>query len=615
MLQLEQEVDDMKIRYINGKRIYYAFLAGAREVTQQRKHLNEINVFPVADGDTGSNMASTLNHILTTVKPTSAMDETLKSIADASLAGARGNSGIILAQFINGVAAEVRQHQVMTAQSFGQTLVNSVPYAYESMAQPVEGTMLTIIKTWAEAFHEAGKRSNDFVEILNSSLDQAREALMRTPEKLEVLRKSKVVDSGAQGFVHFLEGIVKLIQSGNIRQFLERQLMPEVESLPVEALSPDEATYRFCTEGMITGEELPLNTIKSFLIQQGDSVIVAGNESRCRFHLHTDYPERVFVKLRKYGMITDQKVDDMVRQQDALFRKKTKVALVTDSIADIPQAFQDQYQIYQIPLQVMVEGSPFLDQVTVTTPMLFDFLDEVKEYPTSSQPTIKKVREMLEFLLQQYDDILMLAVSAQNSGTWQAFQQTAKEMQQEGKRINVIDTKKNSGAEGLLVMKAAEAIHEGKTLDEVTDLVKQWIPLTHIFVSVATFEYMVRGGRVSPMKGKMAKWMNLKPIVSLDEDGKGIAFGKAFSRSANTRKIMEIVAKMNRENPVERYCVVHADAFDKAEEFAGLLEEMTGKPPAYITEISPIVALNAGRGAVAVALVQHMSEKKEQRLQ
>lgn len=135
----------MKIRYVNGTRIYYAFLAGTREVMQQRRHLNEINVFPVADGDTGSNLASTLNHILETVKPTTSIYETLQAIADASLAGARGNSGMILAQFLNGLASEVHQHQVMTAERFGQTLVNSVPYAYDSMATPVEGTMLTVI--------------------------------------------------------------------------------------------------------------------------------------------------------------------------------------------------------------------------------------------------------------------------------------------------------------------------------------------------------------------------------------------------------------------------------------------------------------------------------------
>ena len=599
----------MKISYINGKRIYYAFLAGTREVMQQRRHLNEINVFPVADGDTGNNMVSTLNHILNSVEPAVGIDETMHSIADASLAGARGNSGIILAQFINGVASEVRQHRTMNTQSFGQTLVRSVPYAYGSMAEPVEGTMLTVIKAWAEAFHEAGNKSNDFTDVLAKSLEQAQDALMKTPEKLDILRKSKVVDSGAQGFVSFLEGIAKLIQSGNVRYFLSQEPIAAV-AMPAEKMTQEETTYRYCTEGMIAGSHIDREQIKEILQYKGDSVIVAGNDSMCKFHLHTDNPEQIFYELRSHGVITEQKVDDMKRQQDALFRRKNKVALISDSIADLPAEFQDEYQIFRIPLQVLVDGSPYLDQTTITTKMLFQLIEQSAEYPTSSQPTIQRVRENLEYLAEQYDEILMLSVSAQNSGTWQVFKQAALESQRDGKKITVIDTKKNSGAEGLLVMKAAEAISEGKTLDEVASLVEEWIPLTHIFVSLATFEYMVKGGRVSPMKGKLAKWLNLKPIVSLDETGKGVAFDKAFSRKANTRKIMQIVGKMNQDKEIERYCVVHAEAPDKAAEYAGLLEKIIGKPPAYITEISPIVALNAGRGAVAVAFVQ--SDNPEQ---
>jgi uncharacterized protein len=599
----------MKISYINGKRIYYAFLAGTREVMQQRRHLNEINVFPVADGDTGNNLASTLNHILNSVEPAGGIDETMHSIADASLAGARGNSGIILAQFINGVASEVKQHRSMNTQSFGQTLVRSVPYAYGSMAEPVEGTMLTVIKAWAEAFHEAGKKSSDFTDVLAKSLEQAQEALMKTPEKLDILKKSKVVDSGAQGFVSFLEGIVKLIQSGNVRYFLGQEPTAAV-ALPAEKMTQEETTYRYCTEGMIAGNNIDRELIKQMLQHKGDSVIVAGNDSMCKFHLHTDNPEQIFYELRAHGAITEQKVDDMKRQQDALFRRKNRVALIADSIADLPAEIMDEYQIYRIPLQVLVDGSPYLDQTTITTKMLFQMIEQSAEYPTSSQPTIQRVRENLEFLVEQYDEILMLSVSAQNSGTWQVFKQAALESRRDGKEITVIDTKKNSGAEGLLVMKAAEAISEGKTLDEVAALVEEWIPLTHIFVSLATFEYMVKGGRVSPMKGKLAKWLNLKPIVSLDETGKGVAFDKAFSRKANTKKIMQIVGKMNQDRAIERYCVVHAEAPDKAAEYAGLLEKIIGKPPAFITEISPIVALNAGRGAVAVAFVQSYKPEK-----
>ena len=594
----------MKIRYINGRRLYYAFLAGTSEVKQQRKHLNQINVFPVADGDTGSNLVSTLTHILDSVTPDFAMNETIKSIADASLSGARGNSGIIFAQFINGLAAEVKEHHVVNAQSFGQMLVRSVPYAYGSMSTPVEGTMLTVIRAWAEAFHEAGKKTNDIVEILAHSLEEAKEALANTPEKLEILKKSRVVDSGGHGFVLFLEGICKLIQSGNIREFLHETIRLTAEESVQEVLSPENTTFRYCAEGLIAGEHINTRDMRKMLESFGDSVIVAGNEKKSRIHLHTDVPEQVFMKLRHFGNITEQKADDMVRQQDALFHKKASVALVTDTIADLPQSLLDQFQVYRIPLQVMIDGSPFLDQTTVTTSTFFEILDEVEEYPTSSQPTIQKVKETLEFLLQQYDDVLMLAVSAQNSGTWQVFQQVAQEMSREGKRIRVIDTKKNSGAEGLLVMKAAEAIQQGDDLETVEEKIRKWIPNTHIFVSVATFEYMVRGGRVSPMKGKVAKWLNLKPIVSLDEEGKGIAFGKAFSRKANTRKIMKIVKDLHSKKSVERYCVVHAEAEEKALEYAALAEKILGRPPAYITEISPIVALNAGKGAVALALVQ-----------
>ncbi len=210
----------------------------------------------------------------------------------------------------------------------------------------------------------------------------------------------------------------------------------------------------------------------------------------------------------------------------------------------------------------------------------------------------------MDFLVSHYEKVLVLTVSGSISGTYQAIQREAEKYNEKGEKVAVIDTLKNSGAQGLLVLKAAEAIQKGKSFEEVKTLVKNLIPQTHIFVSVATFEYMVRGGRVSPMKGKLAKWLNLKPIVSLDEKGKGIAFAKAFSRKANTRKILEIVSGLHREKPVQDYCIVHGDASDQAEEYREKLVKIIGKEPMYITGISPIVALSSGKEAVAVSLVQ-----------
>ncbi len=594
----------VKVRYLDGRRLHYAFLAGAEAVARDRGELNRINVFPVADGDTGTNLSMTLDHILDESGPHRSLHGALEGIAQASLAGARGNSGMILAQLLNGMAAELRGERAATAPAFGSGLLRAVPHAYSAVAKPVEGTMLTVLRVWAEAFGNLCQSSRDFAEALSRSLEQAHEALRKTPEQLEVLRRGRVVDSGAQGLVRFLEGIAGLTGRAHLRSALRRAKSIRLETTPVEGEISTELTARYCAEGYLAGNALPQASIRAYLEQQGDSVIVAGGEERLRFHLHTDHPEKVFTELRSHGTFLEQKVDDMERQQDALYRRRSPVALGTDSIADIPQELLDRYQIHLLPLQVLVDGSAFLDRVTLSPGQLFDLLERVEEYPTSSQPTARQAREWLEFLSTHYESIVMLAVSSPISGTYQTLRQAAQPLMDEGHKIAVIDTRLNSAAQGLLVLKAAEALDAGATHEELVASIDRWIPRTRIFVSVATFEYMVRGGRVSPLKGRIGKYLNLKPIVSLDEQGRGVAFGKAFSRRANTKKIMATVAELQAQAPIDKYCIVHADAPEKAREYERRLTALLGKPPEYITEISPIVALNAGRGAVAVAVMQ-----------
>jgi len=594
----------MKVGVVDGKRIYHAFSAGTQEVIEHRRDLNAINVFPVADADTGTNLALTLEHTLNAVRPEASPIGTLRAIADASLSGARGNSGVILAQFLNGLSAEMTPEPEVSAADFGASLVRSVPYAYGAVAQPVEGTMLTVIKAWSEGFQRLCKTTADFSEVFVRSLDHARASLRKTPEMLAVLKKASVVDAGAQGVVHFLEGVARLIQEGGFRRVLRRPDAAQLEQVPTLAESPDAANFRYCADGYLSGTDLPLQRIRQRLEKAGDSVIVAGSRERVRFHVHTDAPEEIYLDLARYGTFSQQKVDDMVRQQDVLRRRSATIALVTDSIADIPRDLLDHHQVHLVPLQLMVDGGTFLDRITVAPGQIFDVIDRAEEFPTSSQPPLPQVQELFAFLTEHYDSIIALPVSSQISGTFQSFRKAAEAYNNGHERVSVIDTRLNSGAQGLLVLAAAEAIAAGKRHQEVVQLVERLIPRTRIFVSVATFEYMVRGGRVSPLKGKVARWLNMKPIVSLDPQGKGVAFATAFSRRANTKKIMEIVAKLHRAHPIEKYCIVHADAGARATAYADELTAMLGRPPAYITEISPIVALSAGRGAVAVATMQ-----------
>lgn len=190
---------------INGQTIYQAFISGANEVIKEKIELNRINVFPIADGDTGNNLAYTMNSIIENAEPFASPKETLGSIADAALMGARGNSGIIFAQFINGVFMETDDTDYFEMKDFARIVKKAGEYAYKAISDPVEGTMITVIDEWADSLVYLADSSKDFLELFSDSLKDAWVSLNETSEKLQVLKDANVVDSGGKGFVHLLK--------------------------------------------------------------------------------------------------------------------------------------------------------------------------------------------------------------------------------------------------------------------------------------------------------------------------------------------------------------------------------------------------------------------------
>ncbi|HCK98634.1 MAG TPA: dihydroxyacetone kinase, partial [Candidatus Marinimicrobia bacterium] len=187
----------MKIKYIDGKRLNRGIKAGAKKVYDNQDHLNEINVFPVPDADTGSNMASTLKTVVENMDEDAneSIDASSRKIADSALMGARGNSGVILAQFFHGLAKGLEERIKITTEQFGKAVQQAKESAYEALNQPKEGTILTVMKDWAENIYQNSKKVVDFQELLHNGLDVARKSLENTKTKLESLRKANVVDS------------------------------------------------------------------------------------------------------------------------------------------------------------------------------------------------------------------------------------------------------------------------------------------------------------------------------------------------------------------------------------------------------------------------------------
>jgi uncharacterized protein len=593
----------MSITFMNSENIYYAFRSGAHAVIKQKKELNNINVFPVPDGDTGTNLACLMQAILEEAKMRDSAKETMYSIAEAALNGARGNSGIIFAQFINGIYMALNEKRQISIADFSIAAKNAVAYAYQSITNPVEGTILTVMRDWSESLYILKDKTSDFAQLFNRSLEDALQSLIRTPDKLKVLKDASVVDSGAKGFVHFLEGATYYLTTLNISETAESELSADEEyETDVHQLENVDLTHRYCTEALIKGKDISLQQIKQSLQHLGDSLIVAGGSTKVRVHIHTNSPADIIHRLREFGQIIQQKADDMARQYDAVHARKHKIALVTDSIADLPRELMDQYQIHMIPLNIIIEESSYLDKITISPTYLYERMDDHGNYPTSSQPSQKAAEDFLKYLKSHYEKIIVITVSKQMSGTFDTIVKASQNIGLNEKEIAIIDSKLNSGAQGLVVLKAAEDIAAGKEFPEIIKSIQHTIENTTIFVSIQTLKYMVRSGRVKKIQGIAAKLVNLKPVVSIDTQGTGTITGKALSLKGNTKKIQSLVSEILETNKVVKYSIVHADATIRAQHFEQIFTSLIGKKPEYTTDISSIVAMNAGVGSVGIAL-------------
>lgn len=517
---------------LTNELIYKSFMIGAKNVIQEKNGLNAINVFPVPDGDTGSNLASMMTTIIEKARLGVNTEETMQSIADAAIVGARGNSGIIFAQYIYGFSLGVKADN-MTTDDFIQMVENASNHAYRAISKPVEGTMITLMRQFAKTLSTLKNASKNFIELLSKAYESLKEDLSKTPDLLPVLKENKVVDAGAKGFVHFVEGFLKAFKGEDVD--LSHITQDHVEEMHVEHL--EESEFRYCTEALVRGSNFNLEQIKKDLIIFGNSLVVAGTQKTVRIHIHTDTPEHIFSYFDDgNSQIVEQKVDDMKRQYETANHRKYPIALVTDSIADLPSELIESYQIHMVPISLMINEQNYFDKLTIRNERFYQIMDQKGVYPTSSQPNIKTLENLFSFLSTYHKEIIVLTVSQKMSGTYSVFVEAAKKFPDT--RIQVINSKQNSGAEGLLVLKAAELIDQGKSFDEVVEGVEKTIPQSRILVSVKTLKYMIRSGRLKKAKKVVAQALNLKPIISIDEHGEGIIFDKGFNIRTVDKKIL-----------------------------------------------------------------------------
>lgn len=589
----------MNITTIDGYDIKNWFKFGFHEVDLNKKHLNDINVFPVPDGDTGTNLTITLKAMAERPESTASFGSMIEQISEYGLSHARGNSGIIFASYVNGLAEEGKVYERVTLSEFAQVANDAVAYIYKAIEKPVEGTMVTIIRDWATFLYANHHKFDFFEELFFEAYKIAKISLAKTTERLEVLKKNKVVDAGAEGFVRFLKGINMFFNSQSNQEEEPVEVGPVIEKD-----REDYNGYRFCTEILVRHATKDLTDLRKKLEDMGDSLILSAHHDQLRVHVHTDQPQNVMSIMKREGEVLEQKVDDMRLQDRVLHQKISRIGLLTDSIADLPEDLKLSHQIHSLPLTVVIDEVNYLDKRTIDLKTLFEEIPKAEAYPTSSQPEPFRVRDMLEYMCEQYESVIVISVAEKLSGTYRVIKSEADRLAAAGKKITVIDSKLNSGAQGLMVKKAAELIVGGYSHEKVVEAIQLLIPKTKIYVCLDTIENAIRSGRVPNTVGRLGIAIGARPIMTLDQDGKGAAFGVGFSKKGMTKKINTLVRKIHKAKGIQAYSIVHAQNPEMAEEYSKYFTELIGRKPEFITEISAITAIHSGLGCVAISLVE-----------
>lgn len=590
----------VSIAYLDGQRLSRALRAGFRHVFQRRDYINRINVFPVPDGDTGTNMAFTFQSIREALNRHQGthLSTVAGVVAGAALEGARGNSGAIMAQYFQGFHEVCAKHRLLTAETFAKACMRGSEQAWTAMAEPVAGTLPTVLEDFSRTLAEgASNGERDMGRLFLAGLESARESLRNTPNLLPVLKQAGVVDAGGQGFVDLLEGIWSFTDQGKVDEISDG--MGDLATVAFDT-EMELGDHRFCTECVISGSGLDRTRIMQGLLRlEASSLVVAGSAERVRVHIHTDNPSEVFLACEEFGEITQQKADDMQRQH-GLLNQQGEVAIVVDSGADLPQSEVERLGIHIVPVRLSFGDREFLDGVSLDPATFYEMLDESDEVPQTSQPPPRDFKRIYTLLTSHGYKVMSVGLSTELSGTTQAARTAAAGVDGE---IRIFDTRNASSGQGLLAIIAAEAAARGMDINEIEALLTELAPQTVTLAIPDDLGSAVRGGRVPAWLKKLSETTRLGPVLIAKKGRLGIG-GASFTRGFSAKVLARHMLKRMDPGEVYRVLLSHVDNRSGAVEVRRiLLEKHKRIHSCHIAEAGPALGVHLGRGGVIAGLL------------
>ena len=580
-----------------------ALIVGIRRVIAQREEINRINVFPIADHDTGANLAFTLGAVLQGVREPrfATAGEVLRRAAAEAIDAARGNSGAIMAAFFQGVAEVLEPGLRPTPEVLARAAVWGSSRARKAMTEPREGTILSVIQAFAEEMQtQAGAGAQDIRACFRCALVRAREALRRTPDQLRVLRSAGVVDAGALGFVCLLEGVVEYIERG--RDVWNDELPEEFSVAGIDAPkgSAEDAGHRYCVQCVVSAGVVDRSALKAALLALPLSrLVIAGSRGRVCLHAHIDDPARFFLTAARFGAVSRERSDDMLAPSAA--GRRSPVAIVTDSGADLPAEALDRMNIHIVPQRISIGGRDYVDGVSISSREFYDVMRTSPVLPRTSQPPPGDFRRMFEFLLSHNEHVIDVSLGRALSGTFQSAAAAA--ARTDADRISVFDTSHVAGAQGLLAIWAAEAAEAGLGVSRILDGLARMRSRTAIYAVARDISYAVRGGRAPRIALPLTRLLRLSLLFHNRADGRFAPMGGLWGRDNLPERFARAIAR--RLNPARRYRLIvgHCDCAGDAERVRdSLLARVRSIDRIWLVETGVAIGTHAGPGTLVIGV-------------
>jgi DAK2 domain fusion protein YloV len=626
---------------LSARELHRILAAATAWLERNASAINALNIFPVPDGDTGSNMVLSMRCALNEAGAVSenSVSAVAQAFARGALQGACGNSGVILSQFWKGLFWGLRDKRNAEVADLARGLLKSRELASAAVGQPVAGTILTVIDDIARCVEQGSVAggNGELLPFMEGIVTAAGQSVANTPNLLPLLKEAGVVDAGGQGLYVILEGALAYLRGQVDPHSLpafgspatgEGSAGPEATrpaatglAAAGEASTGPEATgelrpvtiggerhrYGYCTEFLLQAPGLDLSEIRSFLQNKGQSVMVAGDGKTVRVHIHSGNPRAVIDWAETIGRVERVSIRDMDKQHEAYIKdrpgtgqegKRSAVRIVTDSIADLSPEIVDRLGITVVPLTVSFGSETFRDGIDLSPDDFYARLKTSEHFPLTSVPSPAAFAEVYARLAEEAESILVITLSSRLSGTYDVARQSRR-LTGKPCRIEVLDSGTAAMPEGFVVLKAAQAVRAGASLQEAKEVAANTIPRAQLLATFDTLEYLRRGGRIGAAKVLLGSVLRIHPLITV-KAGLVAPAGRTHSRSKAVQRLVDFAAGYRS---IEELAVEYTACHEEAEALLERLGELFPRERILTSRMTPVIGTHTGPGLLVVSIL------------